>query len=129
MKRSFLWAGLAVAAIAGLNFLVLRPRGMPAEPVALAAAASDTTVAAGPGLVEPLSEEIRMSAQIGGRLERVLADEGDRVRAGQVLAIVDNRDYRARVESAKAELGVRNADRRRISTALARRSASAWPPS
>jgi ABC exporter DevB family membrane fusion protein len=78
------------------------------------AAAGDAAIAAGPGLVEPLSEEIRVSAQIGGRLESVFADEGDRVKAGQVLAIVDNRDYRARVESAEAEMGLREAERRRI---------------
>jgi ABC exporter DevB family membrane fusion protein len=78
------------------------------------AAASDAALAAGPGLVEPLSEEVRVSAQVGGRLRQVLADEGDRVRAGQVLAIVDNRDYEARVESARAELEVREAERRRI---------------
>lgn len=114
MKRSIVWAGLALLVVAGINVVVLRPRGVPAEPVAIAATARDAAVAAGPGLVEPLSEEIRVSAQIGGRLERVLADEGDRVKAGQVLAIVDNGDYRARVESAQAEIGLREAERRRI---------------
>ncbi len=65
--------------------------------------------AAGPGLVEPVSEEIRVSAQIGGRLDQVLVDEGHRVTAGQVLAIIDNRDYRARVDSARADLALRDA--------------------
>jgi HlyD family secretion protein len=114
MKRSTLWTGTALVTIALVNFAVLRPRRAPAESVVAAAPPSAPAIAAGPGLVEPLSEEIRVSAQIGGRLARVIADEGDRVRAGQVLAIVDNRDYQARVESAEAQLGVREAERRRI---------------
>jgi HlyD family secretion protein len=113
MKRSILLAGLALAAIAAINVALWRSRGVPSESVVIAAS-RDAAIAAGPGLVEPLSEEIRVSAQIGGRLESVLADEGDRVKAGQVLAIVDNRDYRARVESAEAEMGLREAERRRI---------------
>ena len=114
MKRSILLAGLALVVIAAINVAVWRSRGVPSEPVVIAAAAGDAAIAAGPGLVEPQSEEIRVSAQIGGRLASVLADEGDRVKAGQVLAIVDNRDYRARVESAEAEMGLREAERRRI---------------
>jgi ABC exporter DevB family membrane fusion protein len=113
MRRSILLAGLALAAIGAINVALWRSRGVPSEPVVIAAA-GDAAIAAGPGLVEPLSEEIRVSAQIGGRLESVFADEGDRVKAGQVLAIVDNRDYRARVESAEAEMGLREAERRRI---------------
>jgi HlyD family secretion protein len=116
MKRSMVWAMIALAAIAAINIAMLRPRGVPTESALSPAPASDAAIAiaAGPGLVESLSEEIRVSAQIGGRLEQVFADEGDRVRAGQVLAVVDNRDYRARVESAEAELGVRDAERRRL---------------
>lgn len=113
MRRSILWAGGALVAIAAVNVAVLRPRGVATESVAVAAA-PDAAVAAGPGLVEPLSEEVRVSAQVGGRLAQVLVDEGDRVRAGQVLAVVDNQDYRARVESAEAEVGLREAERRRI---------------
>jgi multidrug resistance efflux pump len=121
------WAGFGLAAIAVINVGVLRPRGVSTEPVAVATA-PDAAIAAGPGLVEALSEEVRVSAQIGGRLQQVLADEGDRVKAGQVLAIVDNRDYRARVASAEAELGLREAERRRVvngARAQERREASA----
>lgn len=113
MRRSILWAGGALVAIAAINVAVLRPRGVATESVAVAAA-PDAAVAAGPGLVEPVSEEVRVSAQVGGRLARVLVDEGDLVETGQVLAVVDNQDYRARVESAEAEVGLREAERRRI---------------
>jgi multidrug resistance efflux pump len=69
---------------------------------------------AGPGLVEALSEEIRVASQVGGRLQRVLVDEGDTVKAGQVLAVIENDDYRARVASAEATLRLREADARRV---------------
>ncbi len=120
MKRSTLVTGFGLAVLAAVNVNMLRDRpGVPAT--VSAAEASATTgpaaardVAAGPGLVEARSEEIRLSAQIGGRLERVLVDEGDRVTAGQVVAVIDNHDYRARVASAESELGLRQAELRRV---------------
>ena len=115
MKRSTIVVAIALAVITLINLALLRHRNVAPESVAAASHAPEPGVdAAGPGLVEPVSEEVRVSAQIGGRLDRVLVDEGDRVTAGQVLAIVDNRDYRARIESAQAELGMREAERRRV---------------
>jgi len=115
MKRSTALVSLGLLVITGINVGIMRQRGMMAEPAVAAAAPPDAPVAtAGPGLVEPLSEEVRVSAQIGGRLDRVLVDEGDRVTAGQVLAVVDNRDFKARVDSAKADVDEREASRRRV---------------
>jgi ABC exporter DevB family membrane fusion protein len=112
MKRSTLLVTLALVSITAINAGVLNRGGVAPAPAA-AEGLSPRVAAAGPGLVEALSEEVRVSAQIGGRLERVLVDEGDQVKAGQVLAVIDNRDYRARVESARADLGMREAERRR----------------
>ena len=114
MKRSTWIIILGLTAITAVNVFVLRQRAVAPMPALAAGVASPTTAAAGPGLVEPASEEVRVSAQVGGRLERVLVDEGERVTAGQVLAIVDNLDYRARVESARADLALRDAARRRV---------------
>lgn len=58
----------------------------------------------GPGLVEPLSEEIALGVEVPGRIAALLADEGDAIRAGQVLARLDARDSRAQVASAEARL-------------------------
>jgi HlyD family secretion protein len=114
MKRSIWIAGLVLAVITAMNVGSLRTAdGVPA-PTVQAATTDVPVVAAGPGLVEAVSEDVRVSAQIGGRLDRVLVEEGERVRAGQVLAVVDNRDYLARVESAQAELDLRQAARRRV---------------
>jgi len=84
-----------------------------AQNVALALVAPPL-VAAGPGRVEPLSEEIRVSSQLGGRLQRVLVDEGDLVEKGQILAILENDDYRARVASAEAERSLKEAEARKV---------------
>jgi HlyD family secretion protein len=61
-----------------------------------------------------LSEEIRVGSQVGGRLQDVLVEEGDRVKKGQVVAVVENADFRARVASAEATLQLRTADARRV---------------
>jgi ABC exporter DevB family membrane fusion protein len=113
MKRSTVTVVLGLAAITIVNLMMLKQRGVVAVPAA-AAEAAPKAAAAGPGLIEPVSEEVRVSAQIGGRLSRVLVEEGQRVSAGEVLAVIDNLDYRARVDSARADLDLRDAARRRV---------------
>jgi ABC exporter DevB family membrane fusion protein len=71
-------------------------------------------VAAGPGRIEPISDEISISAQVSGRLREVLTEEGDRIERGQVLAVVENQDYLARVRSTEAELLLKEAQLRRL---------------
>jgi multidrug resistance efflux pump len=71
-------------------------------------------MAVGPGLVEPPSEEIRVSTQVGGTLASVTVAEGDRVTAGQVLATVVNADAVARVASARAQLALKQAELQRV---------------
>lgn len=71
-------------------------------------------VAAGPGRVEPVSEEVRVAAHVGGILREVAVDEGDTVLAGQVIARIENAEYVARASAAEAELRVREADARRV---------------
>jgi len=69
---------------------------------------------AGPGRVEPLSEDIKVGSEISGKLTSVLVEEGDHVRRGQVLAILQNNDYQAQVASAEADLAEKEADLRKI---------------
>jgi HlyD family secretion protein len=114
MKRSTLVVGAGLTIVTVINVSALLRQGGTPETAAAASSAEPAIAAAGPGLVEALSEEVRVSAQIGGRLSRVLVDEGDRVKAGDVLAVVDNGDFRARVHSAEAELGLRLAAQRRV---------------
>ncbi|MEQ1909036.1 MAG: HlyD family efflux transporter periplasmic adaptor subunit [Vicinamibacterales bacterium] len=113
VSRSIWLLVAAVAVIAGLNLGVLARRGPGAVPAENGAAVGASPVA-GPGLVEPKSESIRIGAQVSGRLQRVLVEEGDMVTAGQVIAEIANDDYRARVASAEADLSAREADARRV---------------
>ena len=69
---------------------------------------------AGPGRVEPVSEEIEVAAEISGTLREVLVDEGDSVSKGQVLAMLEQRDYQARLSAARARLMVSEAERDRL---------------
>ncbi len=72
-----------------------------------------TVIAAG-GLVEPDGEERVIIPQISGRLSRVLIAEGDAVQAGQLIAEIENSEYRAALAGAKAELQRREAELARL---------------
>ncbi len=69
---------------------------------------------AGAGRVEPSSENIKLGSEINGKLKRIYVEEGDTVRRGQVLAELDNSDYRAQVESAEAEVIQKRAELRKV---------------
>jgi ABC exporter DevB family membrane fusion protein len=69
---------------------------------------------AGPGRVEPISEEIEVGAELAGRLTAMLVDEGAIVTRGQVLARLDSEDEAARVSSAEASLAVAHAELSRV---------------
>ena len=73
-----------------------------------------TTVIVAPGRVEPVSEEVRVSSQVPGKLVSVPLSEGDHVRRGQVIAVISNDEYRARVATAEAQLKLREAELLRI---------------
>lgn len=113
MSRSHWLLALGLVAIVGLNLVVFARRA-PAAPAGTGDAAGPAPLVAAPGIVEPKSEAVRVSAQVGGKLERVLVDEGDTVTAGQVIAELMHDDYEARVASAEADVAAREADARRI---------------
>ncbi len=103
--------GIAVITVAiALTFAVRR--GSASEPAPRAALTHD--IAAGPGRVEPVSEEVNLGADVSGRLLEVPVEEGDRVSQGQIVAVFDNADYKARVALAEAELSLREAELQRV---------------
>lgn len=53
-----------------------------------------------------------VSSRLGGRLAELLVEEGSRVRRGQVLARLDNEEYRAALDQAVADSGRAEAMRR-----------------
>jgi len=68
---------------------------------------------AGAGRVEPNSEDIKLGSEINGKLKRIYVEEGTAVRRGQVLAELENGDYRAQVESAEADVMQKQAELRK----------------
>jgi HlyD family secretion protein len=66
------------------------------------------------GRVEPASEELKIGSELDGKLAQVLVDEGDKVKKGQVLAVLVNGDYAARVALAQADIRHREAEVERI---------------
>ena len=69
---------------------------------------------AGPGRVEPLSENIQIGSELSGKIRSVNVEEGDTVRKGQVLAVLQNDDYRAEVLSARAQVLAKEATLRKV---------------
>lgn len=57
------------------------------------------------GTLYPLSEFV-VAPKISGRLEEILVHIGDTVRGGQLVAVLDDEEYRQRISEAKAELEV-----------------------
>jgi len=69
---------------------------------------------AGPGRIEPISENIQLGSQLAGKLTAVTVAEGDRVHIGQVLAVLDNDEYRAQLASAAAQVQAKEATLRKV---------------
>jgi len=110
-KYAMLAAGIVtiVLSTGGL----LRSRGSEASSPAAKAGVVARAAIAAPGRVEAVSEEVRVSSELSGRLKVVRVEEGDRVQRGQVLAEIQNDDYRARVREEEATLAEREAELRR----------------
>ncbi|GAC1642416.1 MAG: efflux RND transporter periplasmic adaptor subunit [Candidatus Acidiferrum sp.] len=106
-------AGVAALILVGATGFALHGRGESISAATNNRAVNRGLIAA-PGRVEAVSEEIRVSSELSGRLKHVSVEEGDRVRRGDVLAELENSDYRARVTSAEAQLALRESELRRI---------------
>ncbi len=96
----------ALAAAIALGALALHSSSGSASSAALAATQPLITkaVVAGPGLIEPDSEDVKVGSELAGKLKQVLAEEGDQVKKGQLLAVLVNDDYRAQVDASRAQV-------------------------
>ena len=111
---------LAVAYLVPRNPQLSRVEGAAAtQPasisVATAQPASSTArtgwAASAPGRVEPVGGEVRITAQVPGRIADVLVAVNDKVVAGDLLAQLDASEILARIAAGEAEASVRKADR------------------
>ena len=69
---------------------------------------------AGPGRIEPISEDIKLGSELSGKLKSVNVEEGDAIHRGQVLAVLENDDYRAQVLSAEALVRAKQATQEKV---------------
>ena len=128
MKIGFYVVGAAALILAGATGIALRSHGETVSASNANLRTANEGLIAAPGRVEAITEEVRVSSELSGRLKSVNVEEGDRVKRGQVLAELENADYRARVAGAEAELALREAELRRTingSRAEERREAEA----
>jgi HlyD family secretion protein len=112
-SRAWKWvliAGIAAALLAG--YYLLRKRLAPATSVRIATAtllsgneAAANLVATGYVVAHRKAE---VASKATGRLEYISFEEGDLVRSGQVIARLDNKDFLATLDLAKA--GLRQAE-------------------
>jgi ABC exporter DevB family membrane fusion protein len=113
MKRSTYILSAAVMVVLLSTVLFVRSREHAVKAAPSPTVFSRDGLVAAPGRVEAVSEEIRVSSELGGRLRSVPVEEGDRVRKGQVLGQIENEDYMARVAQAEAMLEQRRAEQER----------------
>ena len=108
----WLWlgGGLALLALAIGAFLLFggarQVEVAYASRIEAGGAAPAAPVLSGSGYVVTADKYISVGTRIPGRIEKFFVDEADRVRAGDPLVQLDDRDYRAALESTKARLAV-----------------------
>jgi RND family efflux transporter MFP subunit len=106
------WAtGVAVIIIAASAFWYLtRPTGVPITTAMAQAAAGGTSGAsAGPSLLDASGyivarRRATVSSKVTGKVVKVMLEEGQRVEAGQVIALLDDSNWRAALSQSKAQL-------------------------
>ena len=64
---------------------------------------AEKTIAA-PGVIEAVSEEIEVGAEIAGKLKVVSVEEGDRIIKGQTIAVLENNDFETAIRTARAQI-------------------------
>ncbi|MFN7086665.1 MAG: HlyD family secretion protein [Burkholderiales bacterium] len=111
MKRTAIAALAVVAAAAGAYVFLRQDRPPPAPPPAAvhAQVAAEGRVTAMPGFDVHVG-----TGELNGKIERILVREGDRVEQGEVIAILQNEDLKARVRQAERELAVAQARLREV---------------
>jgi HlyD family secretion protein len=113
-NRTTLVVGLGAFLLTTSLMLASRRSHQTSAAASALATSQGPTLIAGPGRVEPASEDIKIGSELSGRLRSVKVEEGDAIRRGQVLAELENADYRAQVESARASVVSREATLRKV---------------
>ena len=84
---AYLWFGRAASPASAEPAMTARP-----------------AVLVAPGRIEPERDAVKLAFESQGRIVEILVDEGDAVKANQIVARLDDRMHRARVAAAQANL-------------------------
>jgi HlyD family secretion protein len=127
LKSRIAWAvGLAIFLLT-TSLMIASRRAHESQAASATALNREPELIAGPGRVEPYSEDIKIGSELSGRLKSVNVEEGDAIHHGEVLAELKNADYRAEVESARANVVAKEATLRKvINGARHQERAEAW---
>jgi HlyD family secretion protein len=115
-KKLVLILVIAALAVALSATIFARSRGTAAKVAAAGRQqqGEQQQIISGPGRVEPLSEDIKLGSELSGKLKSVRVEEGDHVTSGQLLAELQNDDYRAQIGSAEAQVIAKEATLRKV---------------
>jgi HlyD family secretion protein len=120
VKKKWLWIILAVVllvVVIGAN--VARQSGGKGVPAQFARVRTEdvTSHVRAPGKIEPRTQ-VKVSADVMGKVVRLLVKEGDQVKRGQLMLQLDDTQYRADYGQAKAALASAEARKREADAAL-----------
>src|SRR5271165_681745 len=110
----FVVAALAAVGSAGLAWTHRQLTTVAAASPTRGSSAKEGDLVSAAGRVEPLSGEVTVGADISGKLSEIRFEEGDHVHRGDILAVVANEVFQARVASSRAQLEVREAELQRV---------------
>jgi HlyD family secretion protein len=122
-RKTWLWIGLGVVVLGLLALLVVvnvaRSKGGRVEAVQLARVRQEdiTSRVRAPGKIEAKTQ-VKVSADIMGKIVVLAVKEGDRVRRGQLMLQLDDRQYRAYFDQARATAATARARAREAEQAL-----------
>ncbi len=120
-RRRWSWiVGLGAIAVAGAAWYALHPRAIPVQSTAVVTSypSQQFVVLNATGYVVA-QRKAAIASKATGRLEWLGVAEGSRVKAGEVIARLDNRDVVAQAQSAEANV-------RAVRAALAQAQAEDW---
>ncbi len=113
MRQRILYIALGTGTLL-LSWNVFRSQRVEAGPAPTAVKAIDSRLIVAPGRIEAISENIAIGTQLDGRLTSVPVEEGQSVKRGQIIAVLDNADFAARVRLADAAIKEREAELLRL---------------
>jgi len=121
MKKKWVWIGLGAAlliAMVAVNMAKQSAGKVTAVQYARVRKEDITSRVRAPGKIEPRTQ-VKVSADIMGKIVKLAVKEGDRVRRGQLMLQLDDTQYRTMAAQARAAVATALARKREADRALA----------